>query len=90
MSLSSRQIYLFCNRGGKFVSLFCFIWEQRKSVPLLAAMGRVLYIREGLRLLAQPFCVSESGMDYLLVLNTLLPMRMMQVPAVWFTGRVVI
>ena len=53
-------------------------------------MGRVLYIHEGLRLLTQPFCVSEPGMDYLLVLNTLLPMRMMQVPAVWFTGRVVI
>lgn len=53
-------------------------------------MGRGVYIHEGLRLLAQPFCVSESGMDYLLVLNTLLPMRMMQVPAVWFTGRVVI
>ena len=82
---------LILQSGSQFiVSLFCFIWEQRKSVRLLAARGRVLYIHEGLRQQAQPFCVSESGMDYLLVLNTLLPMRMMQVPAVRFTGRVVI
>ena len=63
---------------------------KRKSVPLLDAMGRGYIYMKGCARCAQPFCVSESGMDYLLVLNTLLPMRMMQVPAVWFTGRVVI